>query len=448
MKRFIWLVVLFFIRVAAYGQTPDSLKGAALHDSLPGRHVKRSLPSPLDSPPFPTADWDGSPLIGSDATAPLFPFQKALRMTHSRFRMYGWGDFGANLSTSRHSNFPASYEIIPNALVLNQIGMKFELQPNTVQTSHVSAGFLLTTIFGVDYRFTTARGYLSDQLVKHNHKYGFDPAELYGMVYFPKVADGLLLKAGRFISPADIEAQWATDNYVYSHSLMFTGDPYTFTGVLSILKLGSYWQLEAGIHAGNDVAFWVKPASLNGLLLVRWVSRNNNNSLYGGINSLGRGKYKDDQDDLQMVVGTWGHRFNKTLHMMTEAYYMWQRDARVGGTVIHGPAQSFFTGVGPGKYIPGLTNAVGIVNYFEIKVSAKDYFTIRNDFLNDPQGNRTGYATAYSSHTLGYTYYITPLLRIRPEIRYERAYSKGITPYDNGAKRDQSTAAMDLILRF
>jgi hypothetical protein len=30
--------------------------------------VMRSLPSPLPNPPFPTADWDGAPLVGVDAT--------------------------------------------------------------------------------------------------------------------------------------------------------------------------------------------------------------------------------------------------------------------------------------------------------------------------------------------------------------------------------------------
>jgi hypothetical protein len=285
-------------------------------------------------------------------------------------------------------------------------------------------------------------------LLSHNNKYGVDPAEIYGLVYFPKVADGLLLKVGRFISPADIEAQWATDNYLYSHSLMFTVDPYTFTGVQATFKLGSYWQIEAAVHAGNDMAPWSNSAQINGLLMARWVSHNNNNSLYGGINSLGNGNYTNQHDNLQMVVMTWGHKFNETFHMMTEAYYMWQYHALTGGTVINGPAQPFLTGVGPGMLIPGTENAVGLVNYFQMLVNPKNYFSLRNDFLNDPQAGRTGYATMYSSHTLGFVHYFNNYIRIRPEIRYETAYANGVTPYDNGTKKDQYTAAMDLIVRF
>ena len=410
--------------------------------------VPRSLPSPLLSPPFPTSDWDGAPLIGVDATAPNYPLTKLLGLSQHRVKIYGWADVGGNLSTSKHSNFPTSYDLIPNSVQLDQAGIKIDMQPNTVQTDHVSYGFLFTTIFGTDYRYTTGKGYFSGQLLDKNRKYGFDPAELYGLVYFPKIANGMLLKVGRFISPADIEAQWAADNYLYSHSLMFSVDPYTFTGVQATIKLGSYWQLELGAHAGNDMAPWSNSAQLNGLLMARWVSKNNNNSIYGGINSLGKGDYTNQHDNLQMVVATWGHKFNETFHMMTEAYYLWQYHALTGGTVINGPAQSFYPGVGPGTLIPGAADAIGFVNYFETKFSAKDYLSIRNDALDDPKAGRTGYSTWYTSHTIGVVHYLTPLIRLRPEIRYERAYASGVNPYDNGKKKDQFSAAMDLLIRF
>lgn len=427
-----------------------ALNVSAQKDSLKLKKdtVLRSLPSPIDSPPFPGSEWDGAPLIGVNSEAPLYPLQKALGLTKGHLRIYGWVDAGANISSSKHSNAPASYDIVPNSAALDQAIIKIERQPNTVQTDHFDYGFLFTSIFGTDYRYTTSKGYFSDQLLKHNSRYGYDPAEIYGLLYFPKVADGMILKIGRFISPADIEAQWAPDNYLYTHSLMFTVDPYTFTGAQATFKLGSHWQLYAGVHAGNDMAPWSNSASVNGLLMARWVSDDNNNSLYGGINSLGAGKYKNNHDNLQMVVATWGHRFSGSVHMMTEVYYMWQKDALTGGTVIDGPAKDFYTGVGPGNLIPGTAEAVGAVNYFQIRFSAKDYLSIRNGYLNDRQGNRTGYATKYSDHTIGFVHHFNSLLMIRPEIRYERAYADGALPYDNGLKKDQYSAAMDVIMRF
>ncbi|OKS84658.1 outer membrane beta-barrel protein [Mucilaginibacter polytrichastri] len=410
--------------------------------------VARSLPSPIDSPPFPGSEWDGAPLVGLDNTAPIYPLQKALGLTKTKFRIYGWVDPGANISSSKNSNAPASYDIIPNNVVLDQVVLRMEVQPNTVQTDHVSLGFLFDNVYGTDYRYTAAKGIFSSQLLSHNNKYGYDPAQLYGLIYFPKIGDGMLLKVGRFISPADIEAQWAPDNYLYTHSLMFTVDPFTFTGAQATFKLGSHWQLEVGVHGGNDVAPWSNSASLNGLLMARWVSDDNNNSVYAGINSLGAGRYKNNHDDLQMVVGTWGHRFNGTIHMMTEAYYIWQHDALVGGTVIDGPPRQFYSGVGAGNLIPGTASAIGAVNYFQIKLSGKDYVSIRNGYLNDRQGNRTGYVSTYSDHTIGFVHSFNTYFRLRPEVSYQRAYGNGITPYDNGTKKDQKSAAMDLIVRF
>jgi Putative beta-barrel porin-2, OmpL-like. bbp2 len=431
---------------SGFSQVPasDTVKGKSRRDT-----VIRSLPSPLPSPPFPTADWDGAPLVGVDATPSNYPLQKALRDTAGKLKFYGWVDVGGNVSSSKNSNSPTSYDLIPNSVQLDQAIIQVTRQPNTTQTDHFDWGFLGTVIFGTDYRYTTGKGYFSNQLLKDNHLYGVDPAEMYGLFYFPKVADGMILKVGRYISPADIEAQWAPTNYLYSHSLMFTVDPYTFTGVQATFKLGSYWQLEVGAHAGNDMAPWSNSAQLNGLLMARWVSKNNNNSLYGGINSLGNGDYKNQHDDLQMVVITWGHKFNETFHMMTEAYYMWQYHALTGGTVINGPAKSFDEGVGPGVLIPGAATTQGAVNYFQILLSkTKDYLSIRNDLLNDPQANRTGFKTLYTSHTIGYVHFFGPNITIRPEIRYEQAWQPGVTPYDNGTKKNQKTAAMDLIVRF
>jgi hypothetical protein len=37
-----------------------------------------------------------------------------------------------------------------------------------VQDHHFDWGFRVTQLYGVDYRFTTAKGYFSSQLLQHN----------------------------------------------------------------------------------------------------------------------------------------------------------------------------------------------------------------------------------------------------------------------------------------
>ncbi len=47
--------------------------------------------------------------------------------------------------------------------------------------------------------------------------------------------------------------------------------------------------------------------------------------------------HKSGHDNFNYVVTTWEHRFSKKVHTKTEAYYMWQFDAVVGGTPSLGP---------------------------------------------------------------------------------------------------------------
>jgi hypothetical protein len=271
---------------------------------------------------------------------------------------------------------------------------------------------------------------------------------MYFLLYIPKVAQGLELKIGRFISPPDIEAQLAPDNYLFTHSIMFTFDPYTFTGVQATLRLSPYVQIEAAVDAGNDQAPWASSASLNGNVMVRWASTDGNNSLWGGINSIGNGNFNNQHDQLQQIVGTWGHRFNDRWHMMTEAYYMWQNNAALGGSCVDGQSEPYAGGGGCGPIIPGRSYSVGAVNYLQYLVDRKSYLSFRTDYFNDPQGQRSGFATAYTSHTLGYIHDFTSWLTVRPEIRYERAYMPHETPYDLGTKPSQFTVASDVIIRF
>jgi hypothetical protein len=60
---------------------------------------------------------------------------------------------------------------------------------------------------------------------------GYDFPMEYVDLYFP-VLQGFDGRIGRFISIPDIEAQLAPNNYTYVHSLTYTFDNFTNTGVL------------------------------------------------------------------------------------------------------------------------------------------------------------------------------------------------------------------------
>jgi hypothetical protein len=413
---------------------------------------RRALESPLDGI-YPSSEYLG-PTIGVPDTDPTWPLTQALwdefnGLKRARIKVYGWINAGGTASTSHQSNVPESYAIVPNKLELDQAVLRVERVPDTVQTDHVDWGFRLSTIYGIDYRYTTAQGWFSQQLLKRNSLYGADPVEAYGLVYVPHVAQGMLIQFGRYISPPDIEAQLAPANYLFTHSLMFTVDCYTQTGVNASIKLNDQWTIQFGVHAGDDIAPWNAAAQPTGMAMVRWVSKNNNDSLWGGIDSINTGRFKAGHDNLQQDNLTWTHRFNKkgTFFTSTEAYYIYQSGALVGGTVNNGPARTFFTGTGAGAPITGNAPAVGLVNYTEIKLSKRDFLSLRPlDFLNDKKGERTGYATKYASWTAGITHRFSDLISVRPELRYEKAFDAH--PFDNGTRSGQLMFAVDAIVRF
>jgi hypothetical protein len=119
----------------------------------------------------------------------------------AKIKVYGWINPGGDVSTSKDSNIPESDAIVPNKLEMDQAVLRFERVPDSMQTNHIDWGFRLTTMYGIDYRWTTAQGWFSEQLLKRNSLYGADPEEAYGLVYFPHVAQGMMLKVGRYISP-------------------------------------------------------------------------------------------------------------------------------------------------------------------------------------------------------------------------------------------------------
>ncbi len=118
---------------------------------------------------------------------------------------------------------------------------------------------------------------------------------------------------------------------------------------------------------------------------------------------------------------------------MTEQYYLWERGALLGGTVTNGNPHPYFPGVGPGKQIPGLSNAYGVVNYTSYVLDDKSLIVFRSDCLADFQGWRTGYPGADFEHTFGYVRHLTPWAILRPEVRFD--YTSGQKSYDNGTKQ-------------
>jgi hypothetical protein len=112
-------------------------KAAAAATAAP----RRGLASPLDSPPFPSADWSygGSPTLG-ESDGNVYPLQTAINGAKGRTKVYGWVSPSGNLSTSRNRNLPETNDIFSNRVELQQFVVYVERLPDSVQRDHVDLG--------------------------------------------------------------------------------------------------------------------------------------------------------------------------------------------------------------------------------------------------------------------------------------------------------------------
>lgn len=377
----------------------------------------------------------------------------------SRIKAYGWINGSYNWSTSDNSNQPISYWIVPRAIVLDQAIIKIDREVDTVQTDHIDWGFRSSNLYGIDYRYMTSGGWFSSQLLKHNQLYGFDPTELFGDLYVPWVAQGMILRVGRWVATPDIETQFAPDNYMASHTLQFTFDTYTQTGVIATVMLNKQWTIQGGVHAGTDMAPWYQGAVPTGMVGVRWVAADNNDSVYLVLNNINTAKFRyfnvDGQpaghDNFNYVVGTWQHRVNQKIHTKLAGIYMWQYDGVLGGTPSIGPERSFGGGGGLGsnpaqRILPGLSTTYGILNYTMFQISNRDFITVRNEWWRDDRGMRSGYSGNYTTHAVGLTHQFNDVVMIRPEIGYYHNYTR--PAFDQGTRQGMLMIGFDTTLRF
>jgi hypothetical protein len=423
----------------------------------------RGYPAPESSPPFPFTVWPigGTPWIGYPNST-SYPLTTALQTgphgdwwKKANIQIYGWLDVGMNLSTSHngpYANAPAAYAQIANSVTLDQATLYFERVPDTVQTDHFDWGFRLTNLYGFDYRFTTAEGYFSQQLLNNpksngsiGNQYGYDPVMAYVDLYFPAVAQGMDVRVGRYVSLPDIEAQLAPNNYTYSHSLTYTYDCYTQTGVNASIKVSNHWTAQFGLSGGCEAAPWAKDAVLTGNACVGYSWSQGGDNLYICANSLNSGKY--NYNNLAAYYATWYHKFGQSKwHSGWETWYQYMSDTP---NVTNRAASSLLLNNSNGAYCNRATELTcfapeyATLLYLSRQLTKKDFITIRNEYFDDLKGQRTGFKTEYTEHLLSWNHWIGSTVVFRPEVRYEHAYDA--PAYDSGHKKSQVMFAADVI---
>jgi hypothetical protein len=474
-------------------------------------------PAPTTQPPYPFAEWSygGSTLLGvnrpNSVDSPLMValadtgLGEALAKAH--IQVYGWVDVGGNISSSHvhQGNQPAAYDFAPNSVVLDQAVYYIERTPDTVQTDHVDWGFRVSGLYGTNYRYTASRGFLVDQgLFQKNKVNGYDMPMIYGEVFIPQLAQGLMIRFGRFISLPDIEAQLAPNNYMYTHSLTYTFDNYTNEGVQLTLAATRNVFLQLGFAMGSDTAFWnasqrlpnyaygqvftnadgstttntlfpnqtfkrdpgAKPSFT---VCARFQTDSANDNLYLCADAINSGTW--GYNNLQWFGGTFYHKFSSNTHVSFESYYLYQKnvinvDAGSAGAAIFAAggtpfSPQFYPFNGPSGAQCANPDAISCtakvftaLAYWNWEPTPLDNISLRTEYYNDEQGQRTGTKSKYYEFGLGWQHWFSPQIEIRPEVTYYKSldglafnndFSTGNTAF---AKNHQLVAAGDIIIHF
>jgi hypothetical protein len=453
--------------------------------------------SPVSIPPMPFADfpYGGSPAIGTTRPNSVdSPFMVAIANTgvgkwlqDQHIQIYGWVNAGFNLSTNQlqpGGNSPIGYAYTPNTAQLDQAVLYIERLPDTVQKDHVDWGFRLSALYGENYRYTNSYGFESWQFNGNNRVYGYDFPMLYADIYIPQIFEGMNIRIGRYISPPDIEAQLAPNNYTYSHSLTYTYDNYTNTGILLTIAATKNWMFQVGVSDGTETPIWnagrtmpnpfpnplypgttmaVDPGNQPTLTAcVRWTSDSGNDSIYPCINGINNGAW--GYNNLQWRGLTYYHKFNEYWHLATELYFQSEngvpnlRNPDALAAVANGgtPFSPQYVTYNPPNlaYCPDVNAlsctaySIGALAYLNYSPDRLNNFTVRTEVYDDPMGWRTGVGVPvrYYDATLSWQHWLSPQIVVRPEISYW--HSDGAPAFNGGTKNDMFMFAMDAIIHF
>ena len=258
----------------------------------------------------------------------------------------------------------------------------------------------------------------------------FDIPQAYVDVALP-VGNGLLIRAGKFVTLMGTEVIDGPSNPLYSHSYLFGyAIPFTHTGVLGNYAINDNWNIWAGITRGWNQSLKDNNGAIDFLGQVSWTSTDKNDAVWLTL-SEGPEATGDSGDYWTVFDFIYTHTFNKQFSVTVNADYgdaphaLFPKSAQWGGVALYG------------KYV------------------LSDYITLnaRGEFYDDENGfTLTGIPhTQVYEATLGAS--ITPMpnneilknLVVRPEVRLDYA-SKPF--FDAGTDRYQFQFAVDAYFNF
>ncbi|MCL2624223.1 MAG: porin [Planctomycetaceae bacterium] len=252
--------------------------------------------------------------------------------------------------------------------------------------------------------------------------YGLGFHQLYGEVGYGKLS----AKYGKFGTPIGWEEVPSWDNFFNSRSYCYNIEPVTHTGVLLHYRLTDGIKLAGGWAAGMENGFVNRHGDHEGIagLELEWTQ---NSTLYyymtqGRLNDSFGGGFPTDYF-IQSLCFEW----KPTDHWTYLCQYNLNNTNEVGGDNL---------------------SAYGINNHLIYRWNDRWGLGFRAEWFRDNGvlGYGSGEHSDYVELTLGLNYHPTEHLRLRPEIRYDRADKSAM--FAGGTRSEQLSGGFALLYGF
>ncbi len=361
------------------------------------------------------------------------------------WQLTGWLDVGGTAndeSPASHFNGPWNWNG-RDEIGVNQLYASFGKQANSGGCG-LDFGGQIDLLYGTDFRFAQARGLElnpdgTDSWNSHRF-YGLAMPQAYGEIAY----NSLSLRVGHFYAPLGYEAVTATSNFFYSRSYSFQyGMPFTFTGALATWNYSDEVQFLAGAHNGHNAL----DLSID------------TTGIFGGIKLtpdcrpwwLYFAATSGDEPSAISAVS----RANSTTYVMVVNYNLTEKWQYVFEHRL-GVQQDGVRDVNLNRFCPA--EWYGINQYLYYTINSCWKAGLRAEWFRDDDGvrvlgqvpgnpNQGPYTGNFFEYAVGLNYTPNANLIARPEIRWDRFDGTGI-PFNDGAKNEQFTFAMDVILKY
>ena len=404
--------------------TATTLVGTVLADTECGPPACEPIACTLEPCPAPCES------IGCDPCAPACGSSVfKLFRGGSRIKVNGWIEAGiiGNSHGADYNGGAFLYAPQTTKFNVNQIWLSAEREMDA--SKGFDWGAKLDYMFGMEGPGVQSYG---DESFDYNWNTSDDYGSGFHQLFFTLGYKDFSIKVGKFGTPIGWEETRSWDNFFYSHSNAFYIEPCTHTGFLASYAVNDWLTVFAGWTAGmenfanryNDNAFlggFEAKLSENGMLYYYLTNgREHEGRLRDG--SLRHGGLGDSDYFIQSICYEWN---------ITDRWtYLFQYDLHNAN--YHGVRWS----------------AYAINNLLFYKINDKWAAGLRFEWMRD-NGGDAGWlgpvASDYYEYTLGVNWNPTDHLRIRPEIRYDRAAEA--KPFGNN-RSDQFSGGFAVLWGF